>query len=73
MSNPFSRALINSPEAVRLSKEWTAAYEERERLKQRVADLGQAQSDLIVAEAALQSKSDEAAVYLDALRSSLMS
>jgi len=70
--NPFAQALLNSDEAVRLSKEWTAAYEERGRLRQRVADLAQAQQDLVAAEAALQTKSVEAASYLLSLQSSLM-
>lgn len=71
-ASPFAQALLNSDEAVRLSKEWTAAYEERNRLRQRVSDLATAQTDLVAAEAALQAKSLEAAQYLLSLSSSVM-
>ena len=70
--SPFAEALLNSDEAVRLSKEWTAMYEERNRLRQRVADLAQAQTDLVAAEASLRAKSIEAASYLLSLQSAML-
>lgn len=70
--NPFAAALMNSDEAVRLSREWTAAYDERNRLRQRVADLTTAQQELVAAQAALEAKSLEAAIYLQSLQSALM-
>ena len=69
--SPFAQALMNSDEAVRLSREWSAAYEERARLRQRVADLAQAQQDLAQAESALREKTIEAVSYLASLKSAI--
>jgi hypothetical protein len=71
--NPFADLLLASDEAVRLSREWTTARDERDRLRQRVADLAKAAEDLAAAEQTLRDKSLEAAIYLQSLASSIMS
>jgi cell division protein FtsB len=63
--------LANSSEANKLNDEVAALRAERDRLRQRVADLGQAQEDLVAAQAALDAKASEAALLIRAMLSSI--
>ncbi len=69
--DPLVDMLANSSEANKLNDEVAALRMERDRLQQRVQDLGQAQADLIAAQAALDAKASEAALLIRAMLSSL--
>jgi FtsZ-binding cell division protein ZapB len=65
-------ALLNSEEATRLNIEIAELRNERNRLRQRVADLQQANEDLSKAEAALALKIKEGALLIEAIQSSMV-
>jgi cell division protein FtsB len=69
--DPLVDMLANSSEANKLNDEVAALRAERDRLRQRVADLGQAQEDLVAAQAALDAKASEAALLIRAMLSSI--
>lgn len=69
--DPLADMLANSNEANKLNDEVAALRAERDRLVQRVLDLGQAQEDLVVAQAALDAKSNERALLIRSMLSSI--
>lgn len=69
--NAFALALLNSPEAVRLNIEVAELRQERDRLRQRVADLANAQAELTRAEEALTAKVSEGALLIKSMLSSM--
>jgi uncharacterized coiled-coil DUF342 family protein len=69
--DPLVDMLANSNEANKLNDEVAALRAERDRLAQRVQDLGQAQADLVAAQAALDAKASEAALLIRAMISSI--